>query len=221
MCGAGDGDGGGGADGGSDGSDADADAAGNAAAAAAAADAQAEANDSVSTDDGVSGGFDLNSLNPLNNPALSLATNLHPALSLIGLIGMGMNAAGAVHDDDGVSDPSSDANDVSTGVGSGAGIGDAAALFANAASARPVPVTPPAPPEIDVTPPRPVVPPARPPSARERQAGADAAARERRKRAPFGFRQTKLTGPLGLQGGAPVFRPSAIPGLQLGTRLGD
>jgi hypothetical protein len=145
-------------------------------------------------------------------------------IGLIGIFGSMMNAAGFTHGDDGVSDPSSDANDVSTGVGSGAGVGGAAALFANAASPRPVPIAPPvppAPPEIDITPPRPVMPPSRPPNARDRQAEADEAAKGRRKRAPFGFRQTKLTGPLGLQGGAPVFRPSAIPGLQLGTRLGD
>jgi len=104
---------------------------------------------------------------------------------------------------------------------------DAASLFANAASPRPVSLAPPSSfPTFGLPAPAVVAKPTAStalagPSAAERQAKTDAAAAARRKRSLFGFGETHLTGPLGLQSSAPLFQPMAIPGLQLGQRLGD
>lgn len=112
-----------------------------------------------------------------------------------------------------------------TGEPTGPALTDPASLFANAASPRPVPVAAPAvapAPPADLAPLVPLAPSPPPgPTLAERQTAAKAEAKSRRRRAAFGFAATKLTGPLGLQGDAPAFRPTALPSPQLGTKLGD
>lgn len=195
------------------------------------------AGPSPDTDTGIGSVFgNLNSslTNPTQVDVLRGAVQLAmPAaavsLTPVGIFGAVANALGATHGaaSEGESDPSVSPDAPGVGPGEGGGEGDAFSPWTNAASARPVPVPASALttiklPTFDPPAPPPSIPAG--PTAAQRQAEAEAAAKVRRRRTVFGFGETKLTGPLGLQSKAPLFRPTAIPAANLGAlgkRLGD